>query len=51
MGITVLTVIYCTPAVTSNDAMTADWARLTYDLLASISNRIEYEVALVKGCL
>lgn len=27
-------------AVTSEDAMTADWARLPYDLLASISNEI-----------
>jgi GMP synthase (glutamine-hydrolysing) len=34
-------------AVTSNDAMTADWARLPYDLLARISNRIVNEVAMV----
>ena len=27
-------------AVTSKDAMTADWARLPHDLLAKISNRI-----------
>ena len=27
-------------AVTSDDAMTADWARLSYDILARISNRI-----------
>jgi GMP synthase (glutamine-hydrolysing) len=31
-------------AVTSEDAMTADWARLPYDVLASISNRIVNEV-------
>ena len=31
-------------AVTSEDAMTADWARLPYDVLARISNRIVNEV-------
>ena len=31
-------------AVTSEDAMTADWARLPYDLLARISTRIANEV-------
>ena len=34
-------------AVTSDDVMTADWARLPYDLLARISNRIVNEVAEV----
>jgi GMP synthase (glutamine-hydrolysing) len=34
-------------AVTSDDAMTADWARLPYDLLARISNRIVNEVTNV----
>ena len=31
-------------AVTSEDAMTADWSRLPYDLIARISNRIVNEV-------
>jgi GMP synthase (glutamine-hydrolysing) len=30
--------------VTSEDAMTADWAQLPYDLLSRISNRITNEV-------
>jgi GMP synthase (glutamine-hydrolysing) len=34
-------------AVTSDDAMTADWARLPYDVLATISNRIVNEVTEV----
>src|SRR3954462_5543038 len=33
--------------VTSEDAMTADWARLPYELLETISTRITYEVAEV----
>jgi GMP synthase (glutamine-hydrolysing) len=32
-------------AVTSEDAMTADWARLPYDLLEQLSRRIIGEVA------
>jgi GMP synthase (glutamine-hydrolysing) len=32
-------------AVTSEDAMTADWARIPYDILARMSNRIVNEVA------
>jgi GMP synthase (glutamine-hydrolysing) len=31
-------------AVKSDDAMTADWARLPYDVLAGISSRISNEV-------
>lgn len=31
-------------AVTSNDAMTADWAKLPHTLLGKISNRIINEV-------
>jgi GMP synthase (glutamine-hydrolysing) len=31
-------------AVTSDDAMTADWARLPYDVLERISNRVINEV-------
>ena len=36
-------------AVTSDDAMTADWARLPYDLLERMSNRIINEVAASTG--
>ena len=34
-------------AVTTEDFMTADWARIPYDLLARVSNRITNEVAHV----
>ena len=34
-------------AVTSDDAMTADWARLPYDVLASIANRVVNEIPAI----
>ena len=34
-------------AVTSDDAMTADWARLPYDLIERVSRRIVNEVPAV----
>jgi GMP synthase (glutamine-hydrolysing) len=34
-------------AVTSEDAMTADWARLPHDLLARISDRMVNEISSV----
>ncbi|MGI8633397.1 MAG: glutamine-hydrolyzing GMP synthase [Solirubrobacterales bacterium] len=37
-------------AVTSDDAMTADWARLPYDLLERVSNRIINEIPHVNRC-
>jgi GMP synthase (glutamine-hydrolysing) len=38
-------------AVTSEDAMTADWARLPYELLERVSNRIINEVKGVNRLL
>jgi len=38
-------------AVTSEDAMTCDWARLPYGLLEKISNRVVNEVAGVNRCV
>jgi GMP synthase (glutamine-hydrolysing) len=38
-------------AVVSSDIMTSDWARLPYDLLAHISNRITAEVPQVARVL
>ncbi len=38
-------------AVTSEDAMTAEWAKLPYDLLGEISNRILNEVAGINRVL
>jgi len=38
-------------AVTSEDGMTADWAKLPYDLLGTVSNRITNEVSGVNKVL
>ena len=38
-------------AVTTEDFMTADWARLPYDLLGRIANRIVNEVKGVNRCV
>ncbi|MEM8708584.1 MAG: GMP synthase (glutamine-hydrolyzing), partial [Actinomycetota bacterium] len=37
-------------AVTSEDAMTADWARIPYDVLEAMSSRIINEVPGVNRC-
>ncbi len=37
-------------AVESSDAMTADWAKLPYDVLARISGRIVAEVPAPTAC-
>ncbi len=34
-------------AVTSDDAMTADWARIPYDVLAAIANRVVNEIPAI----
>jgi len=36
--------VACLRVVESQDGMTADWAKLPYDLLARVSNRIINEV-------
>ena len=36
-------------AVTSKDGMTADWAKIPYDVLQRISNRIINEVRGITG--
>jgi len=38
-------------AVTSEDAMTCDWARLPYELLEKISNRVVNEVKGINRCV
>ena len=43
MGVPTATPIVLRP-VSSEDAMTADWTRLPYDVLARISNRITNSV-------
>jgi GMP synthase (glutamine-hydrolysing) len=41
----------CVRAVESQDGMTADWAKLPYDLLGRVSNRIINEVRGVNRCV
>jgi len=38
-------------AITSQDGMTADWARLPYEVLAKVSNRVINEVKGVNRVL